>query len=79
MASLTCNWKVAFGALLVLGMFASLATSRDLYEASIVQKHQQWMGRFGQVYKDDAEKAKRFKDNVEYIEFVNKALMNLLI
>ncbi|OIT27751.1 senescence-specific cysteine protease sag39 [Nicotiana attenuata] len=34
------------------------------------------MGRFGRVYKDDAEKAKRskiFKDNVEYIEFVNKA------
>ncbi|XP_009623244.1 senescence-specific cysteine protease SAG39-like [Nicotiana tomentosiformis] len=75
MASLTFNWKVAFGALLVLEMFVSQATSRDLYEASIFQKHKQWMSLFGRVYKDDIEKAKRFKifkDNFEYIEFVNK-------
>ncbi|XP_016468788.2 senescence-specific cysteine protease SAG39-like [Nicotiana tabacum] len=58
-------------------MFVSQATSRDLYEAaSMVQKHEQWMSRFGRVYRDDVEKAKRFKifkDNVEYIESVNKA------
>ncbi|XP_059281803.1 senescence-specific cysteine protease SAG39-like [Lycium ferocissimum] len=74
--ALTFNWKLAFAALLVLSMCASHATSRDLYEASMVQKHEQWMGHIGRVYKDDTEKAKRFKifkDNVEYIEFVNKA------
>uniref|UniRef100_A0A1S3Y6H1 Senescence-specific cysteine protease SAG39-like n=2 Tax=Nicotiana TaxID=4085 RepID=A0A1S3Y6H1_TOBAC len=77
MARLTFNWNLAFAALLVLVSFASQATSRDLYEAaSMVQKHEQWMSHFGRVYKDDVEKAKRFKifqHNVEYIEFVNKA------
>lgn len=74
--ALTINWKSAFLALLVLGMWASEATSRDLNEASMVQKHDKWMARFGRVYRDDAEKAKRFnifKDNVDYIESVNKA------
>ncbi|XP_059281597.1 senescence-specific cysteine protease SAG39-like [Lycium ferocissimum] len=74
--ALTFNWKLGFAVLLVLSMCASQATSRDLYEASMVQKHEQWMDSVGRVYKDDAEKAKRFKifkDNVEYIEFVNKA------
>ncbi|KAF3619119.1 Senescence-specific cysteine protease SAG39 [Capsicum annuum] len=74
--ALTINWKLALLALLVLGMWASQATSRDLSEASMVQKHEKWMARFGRVYRDDAEKAKRlkiFKDNVDYIESTNKA------
>ncbi|XP_009775915.1 senescence-specific cysteine protease SAG39-like [Nicotiana tabacum] len=74
--ALICNWKLAFVALLVLGMWASQTTSRDLNEASMVQKHEYWMARFGRVYRDDAEKAKRlkiFKNNVDYIESVNKA------
>ncbi|PHT30404.1 Senescence-specific cysteine protease SAG39 [Capsicum baccatum] len=74
--ALTFNWKLASLALLVLGMWASHATSRDLSEASMVQKHEKWMARFGRVYRDDAEKAKRFKifkDNVDYIESTNKA------
>ncbi|KAH0698398.1 hypothetical protein KY290_014466 [Solanum tuberosum] len=69
--ALIINWKSAFLALLVLAMWANEATSRDLNEASMVQKHEIWMTRFGRVYKDDAEKAKRFnifKDNVDYIE-----------
>ncbi|XP_016486943.1 senescence-specific cysteine protease SAG39-like isoform X1 [Nicotiana tabacum] len=74
--ALTFNWKLAFAALLVLGMHASRASSRGLYEASMVQKHAQWMARFGRAYKDDAEKAKRlkiFKENAEYIDSVNQA------
>ncbi|XP_060171261.1 senescence-specific cysteine protease SAG39-like [Lycium barbarum] len=74
--ALTFNWKLAFAALLVLLFQASRATSRGLYETSMVQKHEQWMARFGRVYKDDVEKAKRFtifKDNAEYIDSVNKA------
>ncbi|KAL3351824.1 hypothetical protein AABB24_020084 [Solanum stoloniferum] len=74
--ALAFNWKFAFAALLVLVMQASQATSRDLYEVSIVKKHEQWMVRFGRVYKDDKEKAKRFKifkDNTEYIDSVNMA------
>ncbi|PHT97810.1 Senescence-specific cysteine protease SAG39 [Capsicum chinense] len=76
--ALTINWKLAFLALLVLVMWASQATSRDLSEASKVQKHEKWMARFGHVYRDDAEKAKRlkiFKDNVDYIESTNKAVI----
>ncbi|XP_060193138.1 senescence-specific cysteine protease SAG39-like isoform X2 [Lycium barbarum] len=73
---LAINCKLAFFALLVLGMWASQATSRDLNEASMIQKHKHWMALFGRVYKDDLEKAKRFKifkDNVDYIESANKA------
>ncbi|CAN4084175.1 unnamed protein product [Withania somnifera] len=56
-------------------MWSSKAASRDLNRASMVQKHDKWMAHFGSVYKDDAEKAERFiilKDNVDYIESVNK-------
>ncbi|OIT05215.1 vignain [Nicotiana attenuata] len=76
--ALISNWKLDFVALLVLGMWASQTTSRDLNEASMVQKHEYWMARFGRVYRDDAETAKRFKifkDNVDYIESVNKAVI----
>ncbi|OIT36819.1 senescence-specific cysteine protease sag39, partial [Nicotiana attenuata] len=73
-------WRVKYeaikAALLVLGIWASQTASRDLNEASMVQKHEYWMTRFGRVYRDDAEKSKRFKifnDNVDYIESVNKA------
>ncbi|KAK4354568.1 hypothetical protein RND71_026762 [Anisodus tanguticus] len=74
--ALTFNWNLAFAALLVLLLQASRATSRGLYEASMIQKHEQWMDRLERVYKDDVEKAKRFtifKDNAEYIDSVNKA------
>lgn len=74
--ALEFNWKLAFAALLVLVMQASQATSRGLYEASMVQKHEQWMARFGHVYNDDVEKTKRFKifmDNTEYIDSINRA------
>ncbi|KAG5622435.1 hypothetical protein H5410_007653 [Solanum commersonii] len=76
--ALTINWKSAFLALLVIGMWANEATSRDLNEASMLQKHEKWMARFGHVYRDDTEKAKRFnifKDNFDYIESINKAGM----
>ncbi|KAK0596780.1 hypothetical protein LWI29_018984 [Acer saccharum] len=39
------------------------------------EKHEMWMARNGQVYKDSVEKDKRFKifkDNVEYIDSVNR-------
>ncbi|KAK6797329.1 hypothetical protein RDI58_005031 [Solanum bulbocastanum] len=74
--ALAINRKSAFLALLVLVMWANEATARDLNEASMIQKHEMWMTRFGREYKDDAEKAKRFnifKDNVDYIESINKA------
>ncbi|KAK4493505.1 hypothetical protein RD792_005584 [Penstemon davidsonii] len=52
------------------------ATSRTLPDASMVEKHEAWMSHYGRTYKDEAEKAKRFKifeDNVEYIHSSNEA------
>ncbi|XP_030456587.1 senescence-specific cysteine protease SAG12-like [Syzygium oleosum] len=40
------------------------------------ERHEQWMAHHGQVYKDAAEKERRFvifKNNVEFIESFNKA------
>ncbi|XP_011086004.1 senescence-specific cysteine protease SAG39-like [Sesamum indicum] len=74
--ALTPNWKLVFAALLVLEMWGSQATARTLPDAAMIEKHEQWMAQFGRVYKDDAEKSKRFrifKENVEYIESFNEA------
>ncbi|KAK8653427.1 hypothetical protein V6N13_127429 [Hibiscus sabdariffa] len=50
--------------------------SRTLPEASLSERHQQWMVEYGRVYKSDAEKEMRFKifeSNVEFIESFNAA------
>ncbi|XP_054785291.1 zingipain-2-like [Prosopis cineraria] len=63
-------------ALLFLGLLAFQASSRTLQEASMEERHEQWMVRYGRVYKDPEEKEKRFKifkQNVEYIEGFNSA------
>ncbi|PIN18825.1 Cysteine proteinase Cathepsin L [Handroanthus impetiginosus] len=70
------TWKLIFAVLLVLEMCASLATARTLSDASMVERHEEWMSQYGSSYKDDTEKAKRFgifKKNVEYIESFNEA------
>ncbi|KAG8385445.1 hypothetical protein BUALT_Bualt03G0046000 [Buddleja alternifolia] len=74
--ALTPTWKLIFAALLVLEIWASLATARTVPDSSMVERHETWMTQFGRSYKDDAEKTKRFKifkDNVEYIESFNEA------
>lgn len=54
--------------------FSALA-ARDLADdRSIVARHEQWMAKYGRVYSDTAEKARRlevFKVNVAFIESVN--------
>ncbi|KAI4333861.1 hypothetical protein L6164_018618 [Bauhinia variegata] len=60
-------------------LFAFLAfeaTSLTLEEVLVHEKHEQWMARYGIVYKDSQEMQKRFdvfKANVEYIEASNNA------
>lgn len=52
------------------------AASRTLPEASIQQKHEQWMAEHGRVYADSEEKVKRleiFADNLRFIEDFNRA------
>ncbi|KAL5841483.1 hypothetical protein ACOSQ3_012086 [Xanthoceras sorbifolium] len=76
MASIFLEKKLLFTVVLVLGIWVSQSWSRSLYEATMNEKHEIWMTRHGRVYKDSAEKEKRFKifkDNVEYIESVNRA------
>ncbi|KAJ6835295.1 senescence-specific cysteine protease SAG39-like [Iris pallida] len=62
-------------ALLILGIWSSQASaSRKLTEMSMEERHEQWMARHGQVYKDEAEKDRRFeifKTNIELIESFN--------
>ncbi|KAL2328100.1 hypothetical protein Fmac_021527 [Flemingia macrophylla] len=51
-------------------------TSRSLQDASMYERHEQWMIRYGKEYKDPREREKRFrifKDNVNYIEAFNNA------
>lgn len=70
------TWKFVFAVLLLLQVWASHPTARTFPDASMVERHQQWMTQYGRTYKDEAEKAKRFKifkDNVEYIESSNSA------
>ncbi|KAJ1424638.1 Peptidase C1A, papain C-terminal [Sesbania bispinosa] len=63
---------------LIIAIWGFKAMSRSLQEeASLLERHEQWMAKYGRVYDDDtAEKEKRFqifKDNVDYIESFNAA------
>ncbi|KAF7141405.1 hypothetical protein RHSIM_Rhsim06G0132600 [Rhododendron simsii] len=76
MASTNKYQCICFTVLFILGVLASQVNSRSLQEASIAEKHKQWMARYGRVYKDPEEEEQRlkiFKDNVEYIKSSNKA------
>ncbi|KAF5472980.1 hypothetical protein F2P56_009632 [Juglans regia] len=60
--------------LTLLGLWVSQATSRTLHEASMLERHVEWMALYGRTYKDSAEKEMRFKLfklNVEFIESFN--------
>ncbi|KAI9070804.1 hypothetical protein K1719_038904 [Acacia pycnantha] len=60
--------------LLILTIWSSGAVSRKLQESSFLERHEQWMAKYGKVYKDVAEKQKRFeifKNNVQFIESFN--------
>ncbi|KAI3456170.1 hypothetical protein Pfo_012833 [Paulownia fortunei] len=74
--ALAPTWKLIFAALFLLEIWASQATARTFPDASMVERHGQWMTQYGRTYKNEAEKAKRFKiftENVEYIESFNDA------
>ncbi|XP_038971284.1 senescence-specific cysteine protease SAG39-like [Phoenix dactylifera] len=67
--------KCLLAALAVIALWAShAASSRTLTDVSMKEKHEQWMALYGRVYKDAAEKERRFKifqANVELIESFN--------
>lgn len=64
----------SFTFVLCLGLWAFQATSRNLQDDSMHERHEQWMGQYGKVYKNAKEREKRFgifKENVNYIEVSN--------
>ncbi|KAL6330008.1 hypothetical protein AAG906_039923 [Vitis piasezkii] len=77
MASVNQYRHICLALLFVLAAWASHAKARNLHEASMYERHEDWMAQYGRVYKDAGEKSKRykiFKDNVARIESFNKAM-----
>lgn len=65
-----------FALFLILVVLASQVMSRNLHVASLTQTHEEWIAKYGKVYKDAAEKERRFNifnDNVKFIESFNAA------
>jgi len=69
--------SISLALLLCLGLLAIQVTSRTLQDDHpMYEKHEQWMGHYGKVYKDLQERESRFrifKENVNYIESSNNA------
>ncbi|XP_008779806.3 ervatamin-B-like [Phoenix dactylifera] len=62
--------------LMVLGVWVSGAMARGIADEPMLRSHEQWMAQYGRVYKDAAEKERRFqifRGNYEYIESINRA------
>ncbi|KAI3456169.1 hypothetical protein Pfo_012832 [Paulownia fortunei] len=74
MASL-CQKQYIF-IILVFSALVPQITSRVIPQASMRERHEQWMAHYGREYKNAMEKEERykiFKANVEFIDFVNNA------
>ncbi|KAK6149162.1 hypothetical protein DH2020_016687 [Rehmannia glutinosa] len=69
--------KLSIFTLPILSILATQTTCRVVPEKlSMLERHEQWMVRYGRVYKDNEERVihfKIFKDNVEFIEAFNEA------
>ncbi|XP_068660094.1 senescence-specific cysteine protease SAG39-like [Aristolochia californica] len=66
--------RYALVAFLILVVWVSPGMSRTLPESSMVKRHEEWIAKYGRVYKDTAEKERRFKifaDNVQLVEAFN--------
>ncbi|KAL8114936.1 senescence-specific cysteine protease SAG39-like [Apium graveolens] len=67
---------IVLALLFTVGALASVAAARSLNEASMTETHDQWMKRYGRVYKNADEKQRRstiFEENLNYIQTFNKA------
>ena len=69
-------YHISLALLFCMGFLAFQVTCRTLQDASMYERHEQWMARYAKVYKDPQEREKRFrifKENVNYIETFNSA------
>ncbi|KAL0305650.1 UNVERIFIED_CONTAM: Senescence-specific cysteine protease SAG39 [Sesamum radiatum] len=72
--ALQLDREIVVALVLVFGMCILPATCRTIPDAAMAERHEQWIDQHGRVYKDDSEKAMRFKifkQNVEFIESFN--------
>ncbi|OAY78384.1 senescence-specific cysteine protease SAG39-like [Ananas comosus] len=67
--------KCLCAAMLILTtLWASHVSARELSDMSMVERHEEWMAENGRVYKDAAEKARRFeifKSNAQLVDSFN--------
>ncbi|ESW04881.1 hypothetical protein PHAVU_011G133200 [Phaseolus vulgaris] len=76
MATKTQFYHISLTLLFCMAIWTFQVTSRTLQDASMNERHEEWMTRYGRVYKDPPEREKRlriFKENVNYIEAFNNA------
>ncbi|XP_055805602.1 zingipain-2-like [Solanum dulcamara] len=75
MAFKFCLKNIGLVPFFILSLCAFIATSRDLKQLSMLERHEKWIARHGRAYEDEIEKEHRFKtfkENVEFIESFNQ-------
>ncbi|KAK7262619.1 hypothetical protein RJT34_30194 [Clitoria ternatea] len=76
MSSFSQNHCILVLFLIIFTIRTSKVVSRRLLEPFLTERHEKWMVQYGKIYKDEAEKEKRFQifnKNVEFIESFNAA------
>ncbi|XP_020262545.1 zingipain-2-like [Asparagus officinalis] len=71
-----CYYALFTCFLIIISRIGDANGYTNALDSEIARKHELWMAEHGRVYKDEAEKARRFeifKENVEYIEDFNNA------
>ncbi|MFS7920514.1 putative actinidain [Helianthus anomalus] len=71
MARLSFNTSIVLAALLVFGMWACKVTSRTLNEENMIQRHEQWMARYGQAFNNAGNRAYKLSVN-EFADQTNE-------
>ncbi|KAG2397106.1 Senescence-specific cysteine protease [Vigna angularis] len=69
-------YHISLALLFCMGFLAFQVSCRSLQDATMYERHEEWMARYGKWYKDPQEREKRFrifKENVNYIEAFNSA------
>lgn len=73
--ALTIQYRhICLALIFIFGAVVSQAAARTLQDTLMYERHEEWMTRFGRVYKDVKEKEIRnkiFKENVERIDSFN--------
>ncbi len=82
--ALTLRKKLILVMFTILGTWTSQAMSRTLQEASMEERHEQWMSQYDRKYSDEKEKElmrhfKIFKENAEFVEKANSERIGIAL